>query len=70
MFLPNVPGTTFIPGATSIPESRVLEWPLMEVDSQKTAKEIKEFVNTMVRPLTVSKVISFPQHEQTLVSML
>ena len=24
MFLKNVPGTTFIPGATSIPESRVL----------------------------------------------
>ena len=24
MFLPNVPGATFIPGATSIPESRVL----------------------------------------------
>ena len=23
MFLPNVPGATFIPGATSIPESRV-----------------------------------------------
>ena len=24
MFLPNVPGATFIPGAMSIPESRVL----------------------------------------------
>ena len=31
MFLPNVPGATFIPGAMFSPESRVaMEWPSIE----------------------------------------
>ena len=38
MFLPNIPGGTFIPGATSIPESRV---------SLKTAVEFQEIAALM-----------------------